>query len=74
MTDFSSRKLILHHFHVYNNEYKSGIGYDIIVDHDLMVQIGPVGDFKFQVLQWDDAVVPMKHPGGLIGQIDSTSR
>ena len=35
--DFSSSKTILHCFHVDNNEAELGIGYDIIIDHDLMV-------------------------------------
>ena len=48
--DFSSSKTILHCFHIDANEGELGIGYDMIIDHDLMVQIGLLADFKRQVL------------------------
>ena len=60
MPDFSSSKIILHHFNVDKNEGDSGIGYAMIFGHDLMVQLGISDDFKHQVLQWDGATVPMK--------------
>ena len=51
MLEFSIIKITLHHFHVDNNEGESGIGYDMIIGRDLMVQLGLSADFKFQVLQ-----------------------
>ena len=60
MPEFSSIKIISHRFHVDNNEGKSCIGYDIIIVHDLMVQLGFWDGFKYQVLQRDCDTVPMK--------------
>ena len=73
MPSFSSSKIILHHFYIDNNEGESGIGYDMIIGRDLMVQLGLLVDFKRQLLQWYGLTVPMKEPSGLIGQIDITS-
>ena len=67
MPEFSSSKIISHRFHVDKTEVESGIGYYMIIVHDLMVQIGLSNDFKRQVLQWDGATVPTKEPNGLIG-------
>ena len=74
MTKFSSSKMINHRFHVDNNKGDSGIGYDMIIGRDLMVQIGPAAEFKHQVLQWDGATVHMKYPRNLLGQSDITKR
>ena len=60
MQDFSSSSIIEHRFHVNKNNGKSGIGYDMIIGCNLMVQLGLMADFKRQVLQWDGATVPMK--------------
>ena len=49
-----------HRFHVDNNEGEFGIGYDLIIGRDLMVQPVLSADFKSQVLQWYDVTVPMK--------------
>ena len=68
MPGFSRRKIIEHPFHVDNDKGESGIGYDIIIGHDLMVQLGPLADFKRQVLQWDGVKVTMKEPIGLLGK------
>ena len=73
MSEFSSRSIIPHRFHVDNNEGELGIGYDMIIGRNLMVQIGLSDDFKRQVLQRDGVTVPMKEPSGLLGQIDLTS-
>ena len=62
MPDFSSSNLINHRFHDNNYRGKSGIGYYIIVDRDLMVQLGLEENFKCQVLQWDGATALMKYP------------
>ena len=38
MPEFSGSKIINHRFHVDNDEGESGIGYDMIIGRDLMVQ------------------------------------
>ena len=74
MQDFSSRKRIDHQFYVDNNKCESGIGYDMIIGRDLMVQLGLMAEFKRQVLQWDVATVHMKEPGGLLGKYNLNKR
>ena len=61
-----------HRFHVDNDEGESGIGYDVIIDRDLMVKLGLTSDFKRQVLQWDGATVQMKDSSNLLRQSDLT--
>ena len=68
MQEFSSSKIISHHFHVENNEGKLGIGYDMIIGCDLMLQLGPLDDFKRQLLQWDGVTATMIEPSGILGQ------
>ena len=63
---FSSRKIILHRFNVDKNEGESGIGYDMIIAHDLMAQLELLDDFKTQLIQWDGATAPMKEPSGML--------
>ena len=46
ITYFSFSKIIEHHFHVDNNKGESGIGYDSIIGHDLMVQLGLTDEFN----------------------------
>ena len=58
--EVSNSKIILHIFHVDINEGESGIGYDMIIVRDLMVQLGLLNNFKRQVLQWYGATVSMK--------------
>ena len=58
--ELSSRKIIEHRFHFNNDKVGSGIGYDIIIGRDLMVQLVLKDDFKNQVLQWYDDILPMK--------------
>ena len=60
MPDFSSIKIILHRFHVDNNEGESVTVYDMIIGHDIMVQLDLSADLKRQVLQWDGVTVPIK--------------
>ena len=50
MPKFSSIKIILHHFNVDNYKGKLVIGYEMIIGHDLMVQLGLFTDFKRQVI------------------------
>ena len=68
MLELSSNKIILNHFHVDNNKVELVIGYDMIIVHDLMVQICVMANFKHQVLKWYDTAVPMKDPRILIVQ------
>ena len=49
MLEFSSSKIISHHFHVDNDEGKLGIVYDMIIDHSLMVKLGLSEKFKRQL-------------------------
>ena len=72
--EFSKNNIIPHKFHVDNNEGESGIGYDMIIGRDLMVQVGFSDNFKRQLLQWDGDIVLMKKPSVLLGQIYITSR
>ena len=68
MPEFSSSIIINHCFHVNNNTGESGIGYDMIIGCNLMVQLGLTEDFKRQVLQWDGATVHRKERSNLLGQ------
>ena len=74
MPAFSSSKIINHRFHVDIEKGKPGIGYDISIGRDLMVQLGLTADFKRQVLQWDGATINMKGPRSLLGKSDLTKR
>ena len=74
MPEFSSRRIILHRFHVNKNEGESSIVYYIIICRDMMVQLCPSANFRRQFLQWDGATLPMKEPSGLIGKSDSSKR
>ena len=68
MLEFSSNKIINHLFHVDNEKFKSGIGYDMIIGHDLKLQLGITADFKSQVLQWDGSTIHMKEHISLLGK------
>ena len=73
MPKFSISRIIAHRFHVYNDKVILGIGYDMIVGCDLMIQLGLSSDFKLQVLKWDGLTAPTKDPSGMIGKTDLTS-
>ena len=60
MPYFSSSKIIEHHSDVENNKGESGIGYDMIIVRDLMVQLGLTANFKRQLIKWDGTTVPIK--------------
>ena len=68
MLEFSSRKIITHSFHVYSTRGDEGIGYDMIIVRDLMVQLGLKYNFGRKILEWEETVVPMKEPGNFLGQ------
>ena len=67
MPQLSSRKIIEHRFRFYSDKGKLDIGYEKIVFHDLMVQLGLMVKFKRQVLQCDGATVPMEELRDLLG-------
>ena len=73
-TELSRNRITNHHFHVENEKVESGIGYDMVIGRNLLVQLGLNADFKYQVLQWDVATVPMKDPSGLLGKTDLNKR
>ena len=50
------------------------IGYDMIIGHDLMVQLGPKADFGCKILEWDEPVIPMREPGNFLGKPNLTKR
>ena len=70
MPEFSSSNIIEHHFHINNNKVESVIGYDRIIGHDPMVQLGVMAEYKCHVLQWDGATVPMEETSSLLGKSD----
>ena len=70
MPELFSSKISNNGFHIDHEQGESGIGYDMIISRDLMVQIGLTADFKRQVLQWDGATVNMKGHSSLIGKYD----
>ena len=44
MPGFSCRKIINHRFHVNNDKGELGIGYDMIIGRDLMIQLDLTAD------------------------------
>ena len=74
MPQLSTGKIFNHSFLVDNNKGESGIGYDMIICRDLMVQLGLTAILKCQFLQWDGATVHMKEHKGLLRQYDLTKR
>ena len=38
----------------------------------MMLQLGLKANFRHQILEWDDTVIPMKDPVNFIGQLDLT--
>ena len=74
MQDFSSSKIINHHFHIDNGKGESGVGYGIIIGRGLMVQLVLTAAFKRQLIKWDSATVPMKEPISFLGEPDLNKR
>ena len=70
MPDFYSSKMINHCFHVDNEKGELGIGYDMIIRRDLMVQLGLTANFKHQFLQYDGTTLNIKEPRDLLGKSD----
>ena len=74
MPEFSISNIINHCFHFDNGKGDLGIGCDMIIGQDLMVQIGPTANFKSQILQWDGYNVHMTEPSKLLGKSYITKR
>ena len=70
--ELSISNIINHRFRVDNDKGESGIGYDMIIGRDLMVQLGLTAHFTRQELQWGGDTVYMKEPRSLLGQYDLT--
>ena len=68
--DFSSSKIINHHFNVDNNKGDLGIGYYRIIGHDLMVKLGLMANFKRHVLQGYSTTVPIEETIGMLSKSD----
>ena len=68
--EVSRSKVINPFFHVKNDKGESGIGYNMIIHGDLMVQIGLTAEFKRQSHQCDGATLHMIEPRGLLGLSD----
>ena len=73
MLYISIRNIISQRFYVDNNKGKLVIGYYITIDHELMLQIGLVGNFERQVVQLDNVSLPIKGQISLLGQTYLTS-
>ena len=73
MPEFYRSRIMVHFFHGDKNESESGIGCDIFINHNLMVQLGLLVCFKNKFLQCDGLTVPIKEPRALIGKTDQTS-
>ena len=73
MLYISIRNIISQRFYVDNNKGKLVIGYYITIDHELMSQIGLVGNFERQVVQLDNVSLPIKGQISLLGQTYLTS-
>ena len=59
MPELSSINIIRYRFHFDNDKGEYGIGYDMIIGRDLMVQLGLSAYFKSQVMQWYGMTIPM---------------
>ena len=60
MPELSRSNIIQHRFHVDNYIGESGIVYDMIIGHNLIVQLGLSANFQRQTFQWNGVTVPMK--------------
>ena len=72
--EFPSSKIINHRFHFNNDKVDYGIGYDIIIDRDLMKQLGLISDFKHQVFQRYGATLHIKAPISMLGKSNLNNR
>ena len=49
-----------------------GIGYDMVICRELMLQLGLKTELSRQLLEWYETVVPMKDPRNVLDQPDLT--
>ena len=54
-------KIIIYILHIYNEDINTGIGYSMIIFQDMMLQLGLVGYFKHNLLEWDGTASPTKN-------------
>ena len=59
MPQFSNRKIITHRFHIDNAQGDTGVGYEMIIVHYLMVQLGLKENFGRQILEWGETETTM---------------
>ena len=59
MLEISIINIITHRFHIYNTQGDEGIGYDISIGRDLMVQLSLKSDFGYQLTEWCETMLPM---------------
>ena len=74
MPEFSRSKIITHQFNIDYGKGDSRIVYDMIIGCDLMLQLDQKAKFWNQILEWGEAVIHMKEPRNLLGQLDLTKR
>ena len=70
MSEFSSRKIINHPFHVEKDKVYARIGFDWIIGNDLMVQLGLMANIEHHDLEGYGATVSMEEASGLLGKPD----
>ena len=61
MPEFSRRNIVTHLFNVDKEERAYRIGYDMIIGHELMLQLNLKENFGRQILEWDEIVVLIKY-------------
>ena len=69
---FSSRKIITNFLCFDHAGRYSGIVYEIIMGHELMVQLGPKENFGWKFLEWDETDITMKDPRNFLGKTSLT--
>ena len=74
MLEYFSSKIMNDCLHVDNNNGELDIVYDMIIGHELMVQLGLMDDFKRQILQLNGITLHMKDPRIFLGKSNLTKR
>ena len=59
LPEFSTSKKIMWQDFIIDNGELDKLGYDMIVGRDLMLALGMIIDFKYQVTRWDNIGIPM---------------
>ena len=68
MPEFSNRKIITYRLHIDNAQGDTGIGHEMIICHDLMVQLGLKANIGRRILEWSETAINMKFPDNFLGQ------